>query len=140
PLGRRLLCTRLRYRWADGSTAGDDGLTQADSPPGPPAPAGPGSPWAGVVAEHLALGGAERLGTAYPSGRHTVDIGLQARGRSLGIECDVHPGGPEAHIERHLALRRAGWDLAGAHRSRWADRPGQLAVHLLDAIRDPSAR
>jgi hypothetical protein len=55
--------------------------------------------------------------------------------RNVGIECEVHPDGPEAHIERHLALRRSGWDLAGAHRSRWGERPGELTVDLLHRLR-----
>ena len=111
-------------------------LAQADSPPGPPAPAGPASAWIQTVAEHLAFGGAE-VRTAYPSGRHVIDITLCDPGRNVGIECDVHPDGPGAHIERHLGLRRAGWDLAGAHRSRWDERPGELAVDLLHRLRRP---
>ena len=111
-------------------------LAQADSPPGPPAPAGPASAWIQTVAEHLALGGTE-IRTAYPSGRHVIDITLCDPDRNVGIECDVHADGPEAHIERHLALRRAGWDLAGAHRSRWGQRPGELAVDLPHRLRSP---
>ena len=111
-------------------------LAQADSPPGPPAPAGTASAWIRMVADHLALGGTE-VRTAYPSGRHVVDISLCDPVRNVGIECDVHPDGAEAHIERHLALRRAGWDLAGAHRSRWSERPGELAVDLLHRLRSP---
>lgn len=73
----------------------------------------------------------------YPSGRHVVDISLCDSTRNVGIECEVHPEGPDAHIERHLALRRAGWDLVGAHRSRWGERPGELAVDLLHRLRSP---
>jgi hypothetical protein len=76
-------------------------LAQADSPPGPPAPAGPASAWIQTVAEHLALGGTE-VRTAYPSGRHVIDITLCNPDRNVGIECDVHADGPEAHIERHV--------------------------------------
>ena len=108
-------------------------LAQADSPPGPPAPAGPASAWVRTVADHLALGGTE-VRTGYPSGRHVVDISLCDATRNVGFECDVHPDGPDAHIERHLALRRAGWDLVGAHRSRWGERPGELAVDLLHRL------
>lgn len=108
-------------------------LAQADSPPGPPAPAGPATDWARTVADHLALNGTE-VRTAYPTGRHVIDIALCDRSRSVGIECDVHHDGPEAHIQRHLALRRAGWDLAGAHRSRWGERPGELAIDLLHRL------
>jgi hypothetical protein len=111
-------------------------LAQADTPPGPPAPAAAATAWIRTVAEHLALGGTE-VRTAYPSGRHVIDITLCDRTRNVGIECDVHPDGPEAHIERHLALRRTGWDLIGAHRSRWGEHPGELAVDLLHRLRSP---
>ena len=30
---------------------------------------------------------------------------------AIGIETELHPDGIEAHIERHLALRRAGWNI-----------------------------
>lgn len=111
-------------------------LAQSNSPPGPPAPGGPATAWTQTVADHLALGGIE-VRTGYPSGRHVIDISLRDRERNVGIECDIHPDGPEAHIERHMALHRAGWDLVGAHRSHWWERPGELAVDLLHRIRSP---
>ena len=105
-------------------------LAQANSPPGPPKPAGPVGPWPASIADELASAGLPIV-TAYPSGRHVVDICIDDSGRSLGIECDVHPAGPEAHIDRHLALTRNGWELLEAYRSRWGDRPGELIVDLL---------
>lgn len=55
--------------------------------------------------------------------------------RFLGLECVVHPDGPEAHVERHLALRRLGWELADAYPSRWRDRQGELIVELTRRLR-----
>ena len=104
-------------------------LAQADSPPGRPTPAGAVSPWAAEVSRDLTAAGVPAT-TAYPAGRHLVDVCLDDRLRSVGLECDVHPAGPDAHIERHLALRRSGWDLVDAYRSRWKGRCAELVVTL----------
>ena len=71
----------------------------------------------------------------YPSGRHVVDICVDDTSRSLGVECGVHPTGPEAHIDRHLALDPDGWELLEAYRSRWGDRRAELVVDILGALR-----
>ena len=52
------------------------------------------------------------------------------------IECEVHLDGPEAHIDRHLALRRNGWEFFEAYRSRWGDRRAELIVNLVDNAAD----
>jgi hypothetical protein len=108
-------------------------LAQADSPPGTPTPAGAVSAWAGAVAHDLELAGVA-VTCAYPSGRHVVDICLDDRRRCVGIECDLHPDGPDAHIERHLDLARRGWDLLEAHRSRWHGRRAELIVALVKSF------
>lgn len=112
-------------------------LAQADSPLGPPQPAGPVGPWAASIAEDLASAGVPIV-PAYPSGRHVVDICVDDTRRSLGLECGVHPAGPEAHIDRHVALTRNGWELLDAYRSRWGDRRAELIVDILGTLK-PSA-
>lgn len=112
-------------------------LEQADHPPPPPQPAEPVGRWAAAIASDLESAGVDVI-TAYPAGRHEVDICLQDPRRSVGIECSVHPAGAEAHIDRHLALRRAGWDLREAYPSKWGERRGELVVGLLADIRPPS--
>ncbi|MDQ3106304.1 MAG: hypothetical protein M3Q68_00670, partial [Actinomycetota bacterium] len=73
---------------------------------------------------------------SYPTGRHVVDLALlDGRHRSVAIECRVHDDGPGAHVDRHLALDRAGWIVLEAHRSRWESRRGELTVELLRALR-----
>ena len=47
----------------------------------------------------------------YPVGRHHVDVVVRVGERVLGVVCGVHPDGPDAHIDRHLALRHTGWRL-----------------------------
>jgi hypothetical protein len=59
---------------------------------------------------------------------------------AAGVECEVHPDGPDAHIERHLALCRAGWHLAGAYGSRWAGRGAELVVELVRELAAPPKR
>jgi hypothetical protein len=49
---------------------------------------------------------------------------------ALGLMCTVHPDGPEAHIDRQLALMRAGWELRDTFASRWGERTAELAVEL----------
>jgi hypothetical protein len=104
-------------------------LAQADAPPGSPSPAGPASPWVSELVADLERAGLS-ASTAYPTGRHVVDVCLTANGRYAAVECGVHPAGPAAHIDRHLALRRSGWDIVEAYPSRWSDRPGELVVEL----------
>ena len=61
---------------------------------------------------------------------HAVTMLLNAgdhilAGAAFGVECRVHPAGPDTHIEQHLALRRAGWRMFDAFQSRWlADADG----------------
>jgi hypothetical protein len=109
-------------------------LDQADRPPLPPRSAGPVSAWASSIAEELKVAGIPVI-TAYPSGRHEVDVCLHIPDRSLGIECGVHPDGPAAHMQRHLDLERRGWKLIEAYRSRWADRRAELVVEVLNSVR-----
>ncbi len=110
-----------------------DYLAQADAPPGRPRSAGAPGPWVGLVAEDLAATGVAAL-ARYPTGRHTVDVCAGDQRGFVGLECSVHPEGPAAHVERHLALRRAGWPLACAYRSRWGDRRGELLLSLTEQL------
>ena len=110
-----------------------DYLAQADSPPGRPRPVGRVGRWARSVAEDLAEAGAA-VTTAYPSGRHVVDVAAGDGDHAVGVVCDLHPEGPDAHVERQLALRRQGWQLVDAPELEWDDRRGELVVDLLDRL------
>ena len=113
-----------------------DYLKQADAPPGRPSPAGNPDGWAVSVADALIDAGVPAM-ASYPTGRHVIDVCAGDAERWLGVECGVHPDGPDSHIDRHLALRIQGWDLAEAHRSRWRDRRGELVVRLAARLRPP---
>lgn len=110
-----------------------DYVDQADAPPGRPRSAGVPDPWVGLVVEDLAATGVTAL-PLYPTGRHSVDVCVGDDRGFVGLECGVHPDGPAAHVERHLALRRAGWPLAGAYRSRWGERRGELLLSLTEHL------
>lgn len=111
------------------------GRHPARSPP----PAGPAATWSESVNGWLAAAGVPTV-ASYPTGRHAVDVCAGDETRYLGLGCRVHPAGPAAHVERHPALRRAGWELADAYPCRWQERQGELVVELtrrLGGIRHP---
>lgn len=56
---------------------------------------------------------------SYPVAGWSVDLAMGEQEGTIGVETSIHPAGVEAHIEQHLALRRAGWDMADAFQSRW---------------------
>jgi hypothetical protein len=85
-----------------------------------------------AVAADLRLAGLDAT-AGYPTGRHVVDICVATAGRDVAIETGVHPAGPEAHVDRHLALRRAGWRILEAHASRHPDR-ARLVLDLAHAL------
>ncbi|MBW3575552.1 MAG: hypothetical protein KY450_11895 [Actinobacteria bacterium] len=107
-----------------------DYLAQADAPPGRPAPVEDVGAWAGAVADRLCSAGVP-VTTAYPTGRHVLDVCLEDSSHDVAVECRVHPEGADRHIERHLALRSAGWTLLEAYRSKWGERPAELTLELL---------
>ncbi|MGH9185914.1 MAG: DEAD/DEAH box helicase [Acidimicrobiales bacterium] len=128
---------RLRFLYsADPPEAGlvAGYLAQANSTRGRPKAAGTVGRWTAAIAADLASAGLP-ISIAYPSGRHVVDVCLDDHARSTGIECEVHRDGADAHIERHLALHRAGWDLLDAYQSRWGDRRGELVVNLIGRLK-----
>lgn len=115
-----------------------DYLAQADAPPGRPAPVEHVGEWAGAVAERLCSAGVP-VTTAYPTGRHVLDLCLDDNRHDVAVECRVHPEGAGSHIERHLALRNAGWTLLEAYRSKWGERPAELTLELLRCLDAPGS-
>jgi hypothetical protein len=108
-------------------------LAQDDVLPASPDPVGEPSAWTGTVAAALADSGIA-VRPSYPTGRHVLDLVLDDPHRAVAFECEVHPDGPDAHLERQLALERAGWDVLDAFRSRWEDQQGAMVLHLLDLL------
>ena len=85
-------------------------LAAVDQPPGPPAIKGPTRCWADSIIDDLERQGVV-LYRSYPVGRHVLDAATMVAGRNTALIFDVHEDGPEAHIERELALQHAGWQV-----------------------------
>lgn len=104
-------------------------LRHGDAPPAPPRHAGTPRPEVKAIAADLAR---QDIPTAvgYPSGPHLVDLVIGDGEAALGVLFGVHPDGPEAHVERHHQLRRAGWDLREVFDTKWGDRRAELTIEL----------
>ncbi|MEU4693528.1 AAA domain-containing protein [Actinoplanes sp. NPDC023714] len=87
------------------------------------------SPWVASLAGEL-----ERLGvpvrTGYEVGAWHVDLVAGSAERFAGALCAVHPGGPDAHVARQIALHRAGWRLIDAFPTRWNGDPRRAALEI----------
>jgi len=68
-------------------------------------------------------------------GRWTVDLCAGVGPGAVALDCLVHPDGPEAHVARHRALRRAGWRVVDAFASRWDGDAAAAAVELGNLLR-----
>lgn len=100
------------------------------TPPGLSASlAEPGSSWTTRLAEALELGGV-RVVAGYPVAGWHLDLVVGEGDAAFGVETTVHPEGAQVHAERHLALRRAGWDLVSMYESGWLLKTEEAAVHL----------
>ena len=77
-----------------------------------------GSEWASDLMAELRVFGFPVV-ASYPVAGWSVDLTVGDGVHAIGVETTVHPSGPEQHIEQHLALRRAGWDMIDAFQSRW---------------------
>lgn len=94
-------------------------------------------PWIAALADELA-----RLGVTarpdYPVGQWHVDLCIGDGERAMAVECVVHPAGTAVHLDRHRALRRAGWRLTDCFATRWDGDPVSAAVALVTELRrDP---
>ncbi|THV27549.1 DEAD/DEAH box helicase [Glycomyces paridis] len=107
-----------------------DFLAYADRPPKSPEGGTGAGPWTASLAAAL-KGGDAAVRLDYPVGHWSVDLVLGEGEASIGVLCGVHPEGPQAHLDRHRALRRAGWHLADAFPSAYGDDPSRAAVALL---------
>ncbi|GAA2267822.1 hypothetical protein GCM10009853_021360 [Glycomyces scopariae] len=83
-----------------------------------------------------ALSGADAtVRHGYPVGHWKIDLVVGEGDAAFGVVCAVHPDGPRAHLERHRALRRAGWRLVDAFPSTYTDDAARAAVDVLAELR-----
>ena len=97
-------------------------LEWSHAPPAPFPPQRPESGWRGDLAQELQATGDVRVVIDYPVGAHTLDLAVGNGVAAFGVETTLHPDGVDAHIERHLTMRRAGWELVDAFEAEWAGR------------------
>jgi hypothetical protein len=105
-------------------------LRYADQPPRSPEGGAVVGSWTAKVADALA-GADVAVRRAYPVGHWSVDLVVGDAERAVGVMAEVHEDGPRAHLERHRALRRAGWKLTEAFPSTYNDDPSRAAIDLL---------
>jgi len=105
-------------------------IRYGSTPPAAPAPRGRPSTPVEWIADELERGGVKPL-VNYPAGRHTLDLVFGERDDAVGVTFGVHPEGPDAHIDRRIALHRAGWQIEEAFDTRWGERRTELAVELI---------
>ena len=105
-------------------------LRYADRPPRSPENGAAAGSWTAKLAD--ALAGAEvTVRQAYPVGHWSVDLVVGDAERAVGVMAEVHEDGPQAHVARHRALRRAGWRITEAFPSAYDDDPSRAAIDLL---------
>ena len=97
----------------------------------------PNSRWTAELAQALELAGV-RVVAGYPVAGWKVDLVVGEGDSAFGVETTVHPDGPEAHIERHLTLRRAGWHLVSMFENSWLLKTQEAAIHLAGLARTRS--
>ena len=108
-------------------------LKHAHEPPLPSESAARPLGWVSELANALRDHGVDYVAD-YPVAGYTVDLAIGTGAAALGVECEAHPQGPDAHIERHMALRRAGWDLTDAFQSRWLTQPEAAVDRLAEMV------
>lgn len=74
--------------------------------------------------------------SGYDAGRHNIDLCLEQSANFQGVEVDIHPDGPDAHVRRHMELQDGGWPLISALHPRWQQHPGELAIRLAQLMDD----
>ena len=92
------------------------------------------SDWVSSLVEEMRSHGAAAQ-PSYPVGRWVLDLCVGKDGEAVAVETAVHPDGPEAHIERHRALRRVGWRIVDGYPSRWGGDAARAAYEITETLR-----
>ena len=86
------------------------------------------SSWRDALAGELARYGTVRID--YPVGPWALDLCYGEGDGARLLECQVHPDGVEAHIDRRLTLMGLGWQVLDAFPSRWEHNAARAALDL----------
>lgn len=104
-------------------------LRHGDAPPVPPRAAGPTRTDVAALAGELGRHGIP-ISLAYPTGPHVIDLVIGDDDEAVALLFGVHHDGVDAHVERHLQLRRAGWVVREVFDTKWSERHTELAIDL----------
>jgi hypothetical protein len=105
----------------------------AAGPAGPTSSPRRGDGWSSAVATALRPFGPP-MWEDYPVGGYRIDIVIGEGTAAIGVECGIHPEGVDAHMARHSALRRAGWEMMAAMESRYLARPEEAAQAIIRMV------
>lgn len=141
-----VLVTRARHRMVVLASVDDvppgllaDYLRWAERPPAPAPDLGPADEWTARLGSLVADQGVEvRLG--YRVGTWAVDLVVGDGPGALAVATRVHPDGPHRHVQRHLALHRAGWHQAEAFPTTEPGAAARLALDLVAEHRELAVR
>lgn len=95
----------------------------------------PSHPWVESVAQALGTHDIP-IRTGYRVGEHLIDLVAGTGTSSVAIDCVPHGDGVDAHVERVLTLRRAGWRTSEAYERSWDYRLDDLANDLIGQFPD----
>lgn len=108
-------------------------LRHAHVAPVPEPDLGATDAWTNALAAELARAQVPTR-AGYRMGPWVLDLVVDDPTGAIAIETRVLDDDPDAHIERHLALARAGWSFVEAYPSRWDDNVARAALEVPDLV------
>lgn len=111
-----------------------DYLRWAGTPPSRAPEAGAADAWTERLAALLVDHGV-RVRCGYPVGAWTVDLVIGDDAEAVAVSTHVHPEGTFRHVQRHLALHRAGWRQVEAFPPADDGRAALVAMDLVARVR-----
>ena len=96
------------------------------------------SGWTQHVAAEIAAASDLRVITHYEVAGEAVDIVVGEGDSAVALDTELHPAGVERHMQRHQALRRAGWTIHPFFRSSAHGREEEAIAELITHLRPPS--
>ncbi|MEM9042921.1 MAG: AAA domain-containing protein, partial [Actinomycetota bacterium] len=113
--------TVLTSRSEQGSGLIDAYLAHAEQVRPPPAERGAMGSWAARL-ETFLRDQDLTVRAGYVVGHEVIDLVVGDGDAAVALDCEVHPGGAIAHIERRSMLVAMGWTVVDAFESRWGER------------------
>ena len=124
----------VTHQLVDAATLLGRFLEWSTQPPKPVETAPPTHPTAIALGKALSDAGLN-VRYRYPVGQHRVDLVVESERLVFGVMCGVHPDGPAAHTDRHLALSQQGWRLIDLVPSVDSETLARIAIELAGIIR-----